>query len=407
MGEGEWTLGAYYLQDDLDVSNFFDTAVGVAQHLLQEYTQKTRNLAGYFRSEYHVKPGCTLIPCDFTLIGGIRYNWEHKNFDTTVCEGGGSRTACDRQTLAGSDAATWTAPAGEVSLSWDYAEDSSLYVKYSRGWKGGHFNGGATSVRDVITGVDPELVDAYEGGLRSYWFDQRLMLNATFFYYDYQDLQVFIIEQTDLGYPIPKLVNAADAVVYGIEVDVGAEPLPGLDLTYNFAWVESEYLDFSVSFTEIFRPPRPCRTCPRPDPVELFRSYVYTGSPLIASPRYSMTGSAAYTLPLGTLAGWSLGSITPRLSFSWKSEVFFDPCMGRGTRCNFEEGFFGQQPYWVFNAALTWRSEDDRFELMGWVHNFMDEHYKTQNFDLSRGLGVILDAYAEPRTYGITATVSF
>jgi hypothetical protein len=37
----------------------------------------------------------------------------------------------------------------------------------------------------------------------------------------------------------------------------------------------------------------------------------------------------------------------------------------------------------------------------------MDEHYKTQSFDLSRGLGIILDAYAEPRMYGITATLSF
>ncbi len=47
------------------------------------------------------------------------------------------------------------------------------------------------------------------------------------------------------------------------------------------------------------------------------------------------------------------------------------------------------------------------FTLTGWVHNFLDEHYKTQSFDLSRGLGIILDAYAEPRTYGITVTLAF
>ncbi len=45
--------------------------------------------------------------------------------------------------------------------------------------------------------------------------------------------------------------------------------------------------------------------------------------------------------------------------------------------------------------------------LTGWVHNFMDEHYKTQSFDLSRGLGIRLDAYADPRTYGVTATFAF
>jgi len=45
--------------------------------------------------------------------------------------------------------------------------------------------------------------------------------------------------------------------------------------------------------------------------------------------------------------------------------------------------------------------------VSGWIHNFLDEHYKTQNFDLTRGLGVILDAYADPRTYGMTVTMSF
>jgi iron complex outermembrane receptor protein len=407
IGDGDWIVGAYYLQETLDVGNFFDTAeVNVAQHLSQEYTQKTRNFAAYAQSEYRFRPGCTLIPCDFTLIGGIRYNIEYKSFDTFVCETG--EILCDRETLEGTDDARWTAPSGEVSLAWNFNEESSLYVKYSRGWKGGHFNGGATSIFDIITGVEPETVDSYEGGLRSYWFDGRLMLNATGFYYDYQNLQVFIIQQTPLGYPIPKLVNASDAVVYGVEVDLGAQPLPGLNLTYNFAWVESEYLDFVVSFIEVDRPPKPCRACPPPPPVLITRRYNYTANPLIASPRYSMTGTVEYTLPLpGTLFGRSLGSLTPRFSFSWKDEMFFDACSGRGTRCNFPVGYFGEQPYWVYNAALTWRSEDERFELMGWVHNLLDQHYKTQNFDLSRDLGVILDAYAEPRTFGITATISF
>ena len=100
---------------------------------------------------------------------------------------------------------------GDFSLAWNYSEDSNLYIKYSRGWKGGHFNGGAVSIFDIITGVDPEIVDSYEAGLRSHWFDDRLTLNLTGFYYDYLDLQVFIVEQTALGYPIPKLVNASDA----------------------------------------------------------------------------------------------------------------------------------------------------------------------------------------------------
>ena len=121
-----------------------------------------------------------------------------------------------------------------------------------------------------------------------------------------------------------------------------------------------------------------------------------------------MTGSVDYTIPLpGSIGRWGLGSLTPRFSFSWKDEMFFDACSGRGALCNFQEGTFGQDPFWVLNAALTWTSENERLVVTGWFRNFLDEAYKTQSFDLSRGLRILLDAYADPRTFGITASFSF
>jgi len=411
MGAGHWVIGAYYLQEDLDVSNFYGVNVGAS--LEQIYTQETRNFASYVQSEYTFQPGCSPIPCDFTLLTGLRYNLEYKDFATDVCapptlslRGSGVCT----ESLSGQGDNVWDGPdglGGEVSLAWNFTDQSNLYAKYSRGWKGGHFNGGAVTQFDVITGVDPEIVDSYEAGLRSLWFDGLLMVNTTGFYYDYQDLQVFQLEQTPLGFPIPKLVNANDATVYGVELDLGAEPLEGLSLTYNFAWVESEYVDFVVSLPFSERPERPPGGGPRP-PVRFRQDFVYSGNPLIASPRFSMTGSAAYTVEVpGTLLGRGLGSLTPRLSFSWKDDVYFDACSGRGAFCNFPKGTFGQEAFFVFNGTLSWVSENERFELTAWAHNFLDEHYRTQSFDLSRGFELILDAYAEPRTFGITATFSF
>ena len=419
LGEGEWQVGGYYLQEDLEAANHFDTGPPAADHLDQFYDQKTRNLAGFAYSEYRLRPGCqTLLPCDFTLVTGVRYNREEKEFETFVCQQGGL-TPCDRGTLPPPDKpelgqadGVWTGWGYEASLAWDFAADASVYGKYSHGWKGGHFNGGAVTIFDLITGVDPETVDSYEAGLRSFWFDSRLMLNVTGFYYDYKDLQVFIIEQTPPpgGYPIPKLANAADSTVYGVELDLGAQPIEDLNITFNAAWVESEYEEFTVAFAEKIQLPRPCRTCPRPDPpfVIIPREFQYQGNPLIGSPRYSMTGTVDYTLYLpGSVFGQGLGSLTPRYSFSWKDQVYFDQCSGRGQRCNFPKGTFGQEAYWVHNASLAWTSEDESIEVLGWVRNFLDEHYKTQNFDLSRGLGIILDAYADPRTFGVTVTYSF
>jgi iron complex outermembrane receptor protein len=406
VGDGSWLLGSYYLQEDLQVDNFFDAPPqGFGQDLEQHYTQKTRYFAPYARSEYNLDLACELVPCDFTLISGVRYNWEFKEFDTDVCSFS-ANNCIFFELRKDQDDEAWSGLGGEVSVAWNFREDANVYLKYTHGWKGGHFNGGATSEFDVVTGVDPETIDSYEVGLRSYWFDGRLMLNATGFYYDYSDLQVFIVEQTPAGFPIPKLVNAADTLVYGVELDLGAEPLPGLEFTYNFSWVKSEYKDFVVSLPFFFRQER---VGPGGRPTNIVRfDFDYSGNPLIAAPLYAMTGSAAYEIPLPWQVGsFGLGSLTPRFSFSWKDEVFYDAASGQGAQVKFPEGTFGQEAYWVLNASLRWRSEDGRFELLGWVHNFLDEHYKTQSFDLTRELELVLDAYADPRTYGITATITF
>jgi len=400
LDDGKWVLGAYYLQEDLKVDNFFDIRDGT--DLLQKYKQRTRNFAAFAWSEYKLKPGCATISCDFTLVGGLRYNVEYKKFDILACAIAG--TGCNTS-LQGIDDDLWNGLGGEASLAWDFSEESQIYLKYSRGWKGGHFNGGAITPFDLITAVEPETVDSYEAGLRSFWFDQRWKLNLTGFYYDYQDLQVFIIEQTPVGFPIPKLVNAKSATVYGVEMEIQALPFEGMELEYNFAWVESRYNDFIVSLPFTIRPPRE-GNLPRPQ-FQIRKDFDYSGNPLIASPRFSMSGSAQYEIPLPAVRGVALGSLTPRFSFSWKDDVFYDASGGKGALVNFPAGTFGQEAYWVFNAALTWRSEDDRFEVIGWIRNFLDEQYKTQSFDLTRGNQLILDAYADPKTYGITATVNF
>ena len=392
-GDGSWIVGAFYLQEDLDATNFFDQEGGA--DLIQEYTQEMRNFAAYAQTEYELRPGCEPVPCDFTFLGGLRYNWEYKDFDVSACK---IITANCGDTLVGREDTLWTGMSGEVSLSWHFYEDNALYLKYARGWKGGHFNAGATGRFDIITGVDPEIVDSYELGLRSHWFDDRLMLNLSGFWYDYQDLQVYQLEQNPTGFPLFQLVNANDARVYGIELDLAASPLPGLDLTYNFGWVESEYLDFTVQipFTELI--PKPV---PPPERIEFDKEFDYSGNDLIASPRFSMTGSVGYEIPIPG------GSINPRFSFSWKDDIFHDAGSGRGALLNFPKGTFGQKAFWLLNGSLAWRSEESRIEVIGWVHNCLDEHYKTQSFDLTRGLGIILDAYADPRTFGVTVTFSY
>ena len=58
------------------------------------------------------------------------------------------------------------------------------------------------------------------------------------------------------------------------------------------------------------------------------------------------------------------------------------------------------------NAALTY-APGDRFEVTGFVRNFLDEEYKIQSFDLTSSNGLLLDVYGEPRMFGVIMTFRY
>ncbi len=92
------------------------------------------------------------------------------------------------------EAFTW-----KVGADFHLAENHLLYGLISTGWKNGGNNPGALTggALDVPVNFAPEEVTAFEIGSKNLLFDRRVRLNATAFYYDYEQYQ-FIQED-----PIP------------------------------------------------------------------------------------------------------------------------------------------------------------------------------------------------------------
>jgi iron complex outermembrane receptor protein len=384
--------GVYFITEDLDAFNIFDTPRS-AINFDQDFWQKTYGLAAFGSAEWD------FLSDRFTLGGSIRYNWEYKEFGVLsrafarIGQGIGQV-----EVKSGTESDVFTGHSGGVSLTYHLTEERDVYVKYSQGWKPGHFNGGAVYSGQIIEPVRPELVDSYEVGLRSSWFDTLLQVDLTAFYYDYQDLQVFQLEQDSRGFPIFQLVNAEEAEVYGVELDLHASPIEGLDLRYHMSFLESEYGKFGQS---IFVPgPRPGPGQPR----EIKEINIdYSGNRLIGSPVWSLGGAVEYAFPVGRF-----GELIPRFSFSWKDKVFFDPAEGKGAQQDLPDDTIAQDAYWQLHAGLMWRSPEQRFEVTGWVRNLTDEHYKVTSFDVTAPpFQFVLDVYGAPRTYGFTASIYF
>src|SRR5262245_44024421 len=84
----------------------------------------------------------------------------------------------------------WT---GDVSLRYEFAEDTTAYIRYARGFKAGGFLAEVLSPPPFTppSSIDfaPEFVDNYEAGFRTSLFDGRIGLALTAFYLDFTDKQ--------------------------------------------------------------------------------------------------------------------------------------------------------------------------------------------------------------------------
>jgi iron complex outermembrane receptor protein len=396
-----WNGGGYFLYEELDYES--QTASGsavVGLHRIYEQTTVSVGVYGGFEWEFLD---------DLTLEGGARYNWESKKFEVHLFRGG-ARDVCgppldpnDPRAAPAQDCTdrpTWDSPTGTISLRYHFTEETSAYWKYSRGWKGGQLNAGGAAGQ-AFTLASPESIDSFEVGFGGSWLAGRLSLSGAAFYYLYEDYQVFTSQNEPQAPPQRIVINASDAQLYGAELEAKANPLEGLNLTTRFAWIESEFLDFSQ---RVFRS---VPTDPEEPPIIAPVDLQFTGNRLPNTPRFTVSGSVEYAWDLR-----SLGTLTPRYDFAWSEDITFDQSKnGRGAPNNdgvlfLPENTIGQRAYWIHNFRIGYRPLVGHIEVAAWVRNFTNTLYKRLAFDASQ-VGLVGAIPGDPRSFGFSLTLDW
>ncbi len=402
----DWTLGLFQLHEDLNSNNLFPSSVKF--EIEQDYQQITNawNLAGDLHYDF-LEDGAFRWLYQISFDGGLRYNWEGKEF-TLAAKIRKNVTDREFETIpAETVRGFWHGPAGEATLSIAPLENARLYGKFTRGLKAGHFNAALTvqpasvpcqtgetppcfsdtesEAKQSLSPVAPESVYAVEVGLKSSWWEDRLELNAAFFRYWYEDLQVFDIVNEFGALPTQQLLNA-DADVLGAELDLTFRPIDGLLLQAGVGWLDTAFREFLVEKQAV----EPSGRGGIPGKVATFS---YEGNPLIAAPRWSLSGYTEYELPL-----YRWGSLIPSFNYSFKTRTYLDATKAE---------LISQEPFWLFGARLAYRTPGGAIEVAGWVENFMDKRYKIDSFDLARQFAQISEVWAEPRMFGITVSYAF
>ncbi len=382
----EWNVGGYLLQEDLffesDVDFGRQTGLGIGN---RKYTQTATSFGIYAGGEWSFWD-------DFTLNGGIRYNWEDKFIDYYL-ETTGIPVTADRTEIR-------SAPTGEARLTYNFTQDAHAYWKYSRGWKGGQFNA-TGSLTDGVTYAEPEENNAYETGFRAAWFDNRVGLDMSLFYYDYSNYQLFTVQNSAGATPEFVVINASDVQVYGSEVTLDTRPWDNTRLQARFGWLESYFIDF-VNKNFVFQED------PAGGPqVRRVRDIDYSGNRLVNSPQFKISLTAEQTVQLGRY-----GALTARYDTAWTDTTYFDPSEGRGLPNTRDQYFLpadtiGQQPYWLHNLLFIYRPPTGNVTLELFVRNVSDEVYRTFSFDATVFARTTIHYTGEPRMFGGTLSVNF
>ncbi len=377
----EWVAGVFYLDSEEDLtiggrSLPFSLVNPAFEITTEQLTQRDdRSFAVFGQATY------TLFD-DWRLTGGLRYSYDEKNatFDQPpVFLLPGDEMPFIPGT-ASVDRVTWDEVTGKVGVDWQLFDDHMLYAAVSRGYKAGVIN---TAPRldqstglptgDSLPNADPEIIWSYEAGAKNLFFDNRLQLNLTGFYYDYQDLQVTVVVENTFA-----TQNAAEATVWGFELETMARPVPELLLIANASYLNAEYDQF-IGFREEDRFQLPAD---------------FSGNQLTRAPRYSVNLAAQYDFDIGK---W--GVVSPRVQFYASDDVFFRSANDRTDK---------QDNYTKTDVRLGWQSEGGALSVAGFIDNVNNQDViQSQIVGTSLVGWPLTTALDEPRTMGVRVAYRF
>ncbi|TXS96451.1 TonB-dependent receptor [Parahaliea maris] len=364
----EWIAGAFLYRDEHTSEVFVDSSTITISQGNQEMETTAYALFGQLTWDLNENTAIT--------IGG-RYSFEHRKVSLEQTKRPGYFTP-GVPFYADS---SWNKFTPRIVLEHHFGE-SLIYASYSQGFKSGGYNYPASTTPESL---DPETLDMYELGLKGDFLNHSLRLATSIYYYDYKDLQVTRAASGTIG--IVTTENAADAKLYGLDLDVTWIPTNSLSIDFGLNLIDSEYKDYDAN-AKVFR-----ETIGIPGFGAMVDvPYDASGDSMLRASEFSYYVSANYEFNL------SHGTVPVVLTYSYKDDFLFDFIADPAAKHLRQDG------YGLLNGRVSYLTEDVQWRFSIWGRNLTDEKY----FDevAANGMG-IRGSYASPRTYGVEVEYQF
>jgi iron complex outermembrane receptor protein len=358
-----WQTGLYfdtvspYSRNDIDIATYYSVATVTYQSL-----NWAKRHAVYGQGTYDLTDKLSIT------VGG-RYTEDVRRQLTTPLNTGGSSDL----------SAKFEAPTWNVSLQYQAAPDTMLYLASRRGYKSGGFN----NVSDAgAQKFGPEFVTDVELGAKQefHFGDVKGRINADVYRSKFTDWQerVTTIIQTPIGpEPIAIITNVAAGIVQGADIEATIIPTPHIELSGFYSYTDPYFTSNTVEGVD------------------------YSKFPVADIVKHKTSLTASYLLGLPA----TIGDASVSATYAWQSYKSGVLDLDFSTTT---DPLHGQTPaYGLLNLRADWkRVMGHPFDLSAFCDNATNKTYLSLVLN-SWTLGQDTGQYGPPRMFGVSARWHF
>lgn len=311
----------------------------------------------------------------------------------------------------GNNERNWDGVQWKVGLNYDLTDSSMLYGSISTGYKSGGITFGTTPV------IEPENLLAFEIGTKNRFFDNTVQLNASAWFYKYEDMEANLPRDLPLsvsgGSRPGCYLNASgiDTCTTNSTASVGKVDLGGVSA--DLEWLVTEADNVGLSFTHVYSKIKDGSESALVNGVR--NQVFYVGERIGDAPKWQVLGRYGHTFTLGSGA-----TINPQLKYQWQSEKYdAGIIVTRGNGC----GTYNPQcvtpretaipDQGILDFSLRFAPGNDAWDITAYANNVTDElniralTYDANPANANSTYGQVLATLGEPRTFGVVLNARF
>src|SRR6266404_830067 len=284
---------------------------------------------------------------------------------------------------------------GRFILDWKLAEQIMAYTSFSRGYRGGTFNGLAYGSSNQVYFVQPETLDAVEAGIKSRFLDNKLQVNGAIFYEKIKGQQGQVVDATATANLI-----SFDGKLEGMELDIQYQALSTLLFNASAGLLHSYYDSATCPAKLLTGFPAQRGNCVASA----------TGNVSVGGNPFPFAAKASANFGFDWDA-WAMAAnkLTVHADTAYTGHFYYDsfgnysvPPLTHLTTGDFTKG---SGNYWLLNGRLTYSV--DQYSVAVWGKNLTDKRYYPYGISIENLFGNGYRIPGEPRTFGVEVSVKF